>query len=45
MASNSPPVFSSYAAIHFHKSRGFGLPCGGVVVYGSTRLAFVPSSR
>src|ERR1700735_737250 len=41
----SAPVFSSTIAIHFHRSRGLGLPSGGRVVYGSTRLAFVPLSR
>jgi hypothetical protein len=31
-----PPVFSSYAAIHFQRSRGLSLPSGGQRVNGST---------
>src|SRR3984957_17798398 len=41
----SAPVFSSVMAIHFQRSRGLGLPSGGKVVKGSTRLAFAPLSR
>ena len=45
MASTLPPVFSSYAAIHFHRSLGLSLPNGLMVVYGSTSMAFAPLSR
>src|SRR5688500_19064957 len=44
-ASISLPVFSSAAAIHFHRSRGLSLPSGFMVVNGSTRAAFAPFSR